>query len=178
LIPDELTHRWSTHQPIAGVAFLLNDSVRVVSGPYAGHEAAIITLLQLGPDPLYDIELGDGRTVSTSQSALLPAAAKEEPFLLGRLQRWYAAQCDGDWEHDVGPSISTLDNPGWRVSLPLHGTPLAGVPFTRVERAAGPRDWFACWVQDGRFEGAGGPHQLGVILGIFLQWAEGRMEAV
>jgi hypothetical protein len=29
------------------------------------------------------------------------------------LQQWYLAQCDGDWEHEWGVQIGTLDNPGW-----------------------------------------------------------------
>jgi hypothetical protein len=25
---------------------------------------------------------------------------------------WFARHCDGDWEHDLGIRIATLDNPG------------------------------------------------------------------
>ena len=32
------------------------------------------------------------------------------------LQRWYVAQCDGEWEHAYGVEIGTLDNPGWSIS--------------------------------------------------------------
>jgi hypothetical protein len=32
--------------------------------------------------------------------------------ILPWLQGWYATQCDGDWEHEYGVSIETLDNPG------------------------------------------------------------------
>jgi hypothetical protein len=28
------------------------------------------------------------------------------------LHRWYAAQCDGDWEHEFGIRLTTPDNPG------------------------------------------------------------------
>ncbi|MFE2849501.1 Imm53 family immunity protein, partial [Streptomyces scopuliridis] len=33
--------------------------------------------------------------------------------LLDWLQNWYTQQCDGDWEHEWGVKIATLDNPGW-----------------------------------------------------------------
>ena len=29
------------------------------------------------------------------------------------LQEWAMSQVDGDWEHELGISISMLDNPGW-----------------------------------------------------------------
>lgn len=32
--------------------------------------------------------------------------------VLERLERWYAAQCNGDWEHTYGVKIGYLDNPG------------------------------------------------------------------
>ena len=32
------------------------------------------------------------------------------------LQDWTKSQIDGDWEHELGVSISMLDNPGWILS--------------------------------------------------------------
>ena len=32
------------------------------------------------------------------------------------LQDWAKSQIDGDWEHELGISISMLDNPGWVLS--------------------------------------------------------------
>lgn len=32
------------------------------------------------------------------------------------LQDWTKSQIDGDWEHELGISISMLDNPGWFLS--------------------------------------------------------------
>ncbi|MFW6720090.1 immunity 53 family protein [Streptomyces sp. MAR4 CNY-716] len=46
--------------------------------------------------------------------------------LLRRLDGWYAAQCDGDWEHGYGVRIETLDNPGWLVRVDLVGTDREG----------------------------------------------------
>jgi hypothetical protein len=32
-------------------------------------------------------------------------------YVLERLERWYAAQCNGDWKHTYGITLETLDNP-------------------------------------------------------------------
>ena len=87
------------------------------------------------------------------------------------LERWYEAQCDGDWEHEFGIRISTLDNPGWAVDIPLEGTPLEGRDFTPVEEMAPERTWISCKVSDGEFRGRGGAPMLGRILRTFLEWA-------
>ena len=87
------------------------------------------------------------------------------------IQRWYESQCDGDWEHEFGVRIETLDNPGWSVEIDLAGTPLADRPFAPIEDMAPPREWLSCRVSEGRFRGAGGPPMLGRILRAFLEWA-------
>jgi hypothetical protein len=48
------------------------------------------------------------------------------------LQQWYESQCDGDWEHDFGMRIGTLDNPGWSVEINVVDTPLDGRDFAPV----------------------------------------------
>ena len=97
---------------------------------------------------------------------------------LAELQRWYQAQCDGDWEHDGGIAIGTLDNPGWQVSIYIVGTALAGQSFTVVEeKYDDDTEWLRCWVADGKFEGRGGVAQLTRILRIFLDWASNVQQA-
>jgi hypothetical protein len=65
--------------------------------------------------------------------------------LLVELQAWYLAHCDGDWEHANGVSISTLDNPGWRVEIALNETDLGRRPFDRLEDHRTADDWVVCW---------------------------------
>jgi len=79
------------------------------------------------------------------------------------LQRWYESQCDGDWEHEFGVKIGTLDNPGWMVDIDLEGTSL--------EDMEPERDWISCDVRENTFRGRGGPLKLGRILRVFLDWA-------
>ena len=90
---------------------------------------------------------------------------------LQQFQQWYYSQCDGDWEHQHGVEIGTLDNPGWRVRIDVEETSLSERPFAAVERVEHETDWIVCRVRDGRFEGAGGPLMLEEILEVFLAWA-------
>lgn len=86
------------------------------------------------------------------------------------LQGWYHQQCDGDWEHQNGISVQTLDNPGWRVTINLEDTTLEERSFTTVEWENNVADWGRCWVTDGVFHGAGGPLTLIPLLTVFRQW--------
>jgi hypothetical protein len=87
------------------------------------------------------------------------------------IQKWYASQCDDDWEHEYGFAIGTLDNPGWSVKIDLEGTDLTNQAFEAINRLEPERAWLSCKVAENCFEGAGGPHMLGEILGTFVRWA-------
>ena len=90
---------------------------------------------------------------------------------LEEIQRWYESQCDGDWEHEFGVRIETLDNPGWTVEIDLAETSLEGREFPPIKDMAPDRDWLVCRVSEGKFRGSGGPLMLGRILRAFLLWA-------
>ena len=93
---------------------------------------------------------------------------------LTRLQNWYLAQCDGDWEHSHGISIDTLDNPGWSLKISLIGTRCSDRSFTKYSVGDSDVDqsWCECWVADNHFEAAGGPLMLGDMIEHFLKWAD------
>jgi Immunity protein 53 len=88
------------------------------------------------------------------------------------LESFYTSQCNGDWEHQSGISINTIDNPGWSVTIDLEGTVLEKVTFQRVKTEKNEHDWVTCWYQDGSWQGRGGPRNLQEILEIFRLWAE------
>ena len=46
---------------------------------------------------------------------------------------WFTSNCDGDWEHQSGITITTIDNPGWSVTVDIEGTVLERASFSRVE---------------------------------------------
>jgi hypothetical protein len=93
---------------------------------------------------------------------------------LQELQRWYHAQCNGDWEHRYGVEIGALDNPGWRVVIDLVNTDWEDRPFTEVRRLEPEADRIHCRIRESKWEGYGGPFMLEEILRTFLSWAAVR----
>jgi len=88
-----------------------------------------------------------------------------------KLQSWYLAQCDGDWEHDERVRINTLDNPGWRLWVNLADTELAGRELQRVQVERSDSDWVN-YRADGRvFDAACGPLNLDEVVSVFVSWA-------
>ena len=91
---------------------------------------------------------------------------------LKRLQDWYAAQCNGDWEHEYGVEIGTLDNPGWSLSIDLAGTLLEHAGFDNISTLSPESEWIDCRVEQGRFEGRCGPKMLEEMIMVFIRWAD------
>lgn len=93
------------------------------------------------------------------------------------LQCWYEKQCDGEWEHQHGIVIETLDNPGWRVKIDLVGTELQTCHFASIAEGCDnegwqqSHQWMHCVVRDSTWYGAGDERSLGRILSTFLTWA-------
>src|SRR5829696_7637393 len=96
------------------------------------------------------------------------------PGTLTWLQAWYAAQCDGDWEHGQGISIDTLDNPDWLIRIDLRDTAASGRSLDRSELHRSEHDWITLSVVDDRFEATCGPLNLGEALHEFRLWVEGQ----
>jgi hypothetical protein len=88
--------------------------------------------------------------------------------LLTRLSKWYQSQCNGDWEHQWGVAIDTLDNPGWIVKIDLRETASERKVFSEIQINNGDNDWVRCSVKDAKFTGAGDPSKLAMILDHFL----------
>jgi hypothetical protein len=96
------------------------------------------------------------------------------------LTRWYAEQCNGEWEHGLRVKIETLDNPGWLLRINLEETELENRPFEcqRCGEASEEYDpikvasWWACRVEKKQFVAACGAHDLEAIISIFRNWAE------
>ncbi len=98
---------------------------------------------------------------------------------LEALQNWYILNCNGEWEHRNGIKIETCDNPGWWVKIDLAGTDLINKPFIPVihGEVIGNLDpqppWLHCYVEEGKWNGAGDASSLREILEVFLNWAQG-----
>ena len=79
------------------------------------------------------------------------------------LQGWYASHCNGDWEHEFGVRIETLDNPGWSVAIDLADTPYQALQVFHEEHRS-ETDWIVYRVKDEKLEGACGPANLTELL--------------
>lgn len=90
---------------------------------------------------------------------------------LDMIQQWYRKHCDGDWEHQYGIVIKTLDNPGWSLTIDLEETDLKDKRFDEVVIERGENDWVFCKVESKQFKGACGPNNLSEILTLFCIWA-------
>jgi hypothetical protein len=123
---------------------------------------------ELTPEPIYIVRLRTGQDVDLTKSELVGVDADGG---LGELQRWYSANCNGEWEHEFGIKIETLDNPGWSVDIQLAETNLVETAFEEIDERQSDREWMVCRVRDKVFEGRGGPHMLGAIIRTVLQWA-------
>lgn len=87
------------------------------------------------------------------------------------LAAWYERHCDGEWEHEYGVTIETLDNPGWSLRIELTGTSLENIPFTE-ERIEELDLWVRYWKDDGEhvFNAVGSPQTLPAMISRFRQW--------
>ncbi|MGI5485639.1 immunity 53 family protein [Microtetraspora malaysiensis] len=92
-----------------------------------------------------------------------------DPF--GFLQRWYSAQCDGEWEHAYGVKIDTLDNPGWSIAVDLVDTDLEGHVFDWRTLDRTEDDWVHINSDGQLFQGACGPLNLAEMVAEFEKFA-------
>ncbi len=89
--------------------------------------------------------------------------------LIQRIQNWYMINCNGDWEHNFGYSIATLDNPGWTIRIDLDGTPLDTLEFKRnYQNPNDEQDWFNIKTKNMVLEIFCGPSNLETVFKLFF----------
>jgi hypothetical protein len=97
---------------------------------------------------------------------------------VARLAAWYYRQCNGEWEHQYGVDIGTLDNPGWTLTVDLAETTLETVPYSPIREGLGPdahpaaSGWISCKLVDRQWKGAGDESKLERLIREFVTWAE------
>jgi hypothetical protein len=94
-------------------------------------------------------------------------------MLLVWLQDWFKCYVNGDWEHQFGVKIETIDNPGWAIRIDLVGTPFSSKCFNPIQSNTSGSDWMTCRVSGGRFEAFCDPSKLVSVLELFKEWTEG-----
>lgn len=87
---------------------------------------------------------------------------------LSRICSWYASQCNGQWEHEFGIKIETVDNPGWSVEVDLAHTDLEAAVLDRQFVEVSERQWHSTEISDKKFHGACDPDNLEIVLDILV----------
>lgn len=90
------------------------------------------------------------------------------------LQRFFLSNCDGEWEHYRGCTISTDSFPGWSLKFDLNCTSYADIELDELESENGPFDQMKCRMKDGVFTAFCGPRQLAECIDILRDVVEGR----
>jgi hypothetical protein len=90
-----------------------------------------------------------------------------ENNILNWLQEWYLSQCDGEWEHEYGVKIDTLDNPGWDIKINLQYTDFEDYEIEWKFYNQSENDWFGYKIEDGNFIASGDPTKLSFLLHLF-----------
>ena len=107
---------------------------------------------------------------------------------MDQLRAWWHRHCDGEWEHEFGISIETMDDPGWLVKIDLMYTSLEVLPLGPFVQWRDARGWIECLIAPGtasgsteegykHFVGMGGPSNLKDIIECFLAASEGKPSA-
>ncbi len=98
--------------------------------------------------------------------------------MIDSLQDWFASVCDGEWEHQYGIKIETVDNPGWCIEIELSGTLLDGQAYESQKVERSDNDWFITRVEDSKFIAGCGPSNLSEVVSEFKSWASSILGGV
>jgi hypothetical protein len=93
---------------------------------------------------------------------------------LAWLMTWYRSHCNGDWEHQNGVTIGTLDNPGWLMDVDLRDTEHEGRTLQRKLIERSDNDWVSIEVVNNKFHADGGPENLSEMISLFADFV-GRL---
>ncbi len=96
---------------------------------------------------------------------------KKNNDLISWLQEWYYQNCNGDWEHNQNVLITTIDNPGWSMTITLEDTYLESKHFNKIFIENDDLNWFSCRVEEKKFLADCGPYNLLDVLAIFKNFA-------
>jgi len=94
-----------------------------------------------------------------------------ESNLIMWIQNWYHSQCDGDWEHECGLKIISIDNPGWDITVDIVKIDFSKEIDWRYFETS-ENDWFGYKIEDSYFSASGDPTKLEFLLQLFKNFVE------
>lgn len=66
------------------------------------------------------------------------------------ITNWWRSQCDGNWEHEYGMSIGTMDDPGWIVHVDFSFTNIVNLKRGILSEFKGDKcNWYKCEIVGG-----------------------------
>ena len=92
--------------------------------------------------------------------------------ILTWLQSWYDSQCNGEWEHQYGITIQTIDNPGWDVEIDLSETKLDGIRQEWKLLKIDENNWYGFKIENNKFIASGDTSKLYKLLNLFKELFE------
>jgi hypothetical protein len=90
--------------------------------------------------------------------------------LFHKLENWYSSQCDGEWEHQFGIAIETLDNPGWEVTIDLDETKWCDLIYEKRIGIIEQSSWMWASISECKFQGSGDTSKLNEIITTFFEF--------
>jgi len=114
---------------------------------------------------------GGRRSIDSGKVLDFVRSLGQRVSMIRKLESWYVDQCDGDWEHGLGITIESLDNPGWMLRINIEATSLdqSGFDWVKIERS--DLDWVFYRSTGRLFEAACGPQNLEEAIRLFLDFA-------
>jgi len=89
--------------------------------------------------------------------------------ILHWIENWYNENCNGDWEHNYGIKIDTIDNPGWAIMIDLIDTQYAGRKIEKMSVENNQDDWYVYSIEDSKFKAYSSPNRLEFLLETFKE---------
>ena len=85
--------------------------------------------------------------------------------MLKWLEKWFDSQYDGNWEHNEGIKIKTIDNPGWSINIYFSDNNIIDKLPVLIE--INESRWVSYSISDGYFKAYGGIYDLNILIYIF-----------
>lgn len=92
--------------------------------------------------------------------------------MINWLQDWFSTHCDGDWEHERGIKIETVDNPGWNIEIDFNDTGINRKNLDWELFEVSEKNWFGFRIEENVFYASGDPSKFNIILEIFREIIE------